>query len=666
MIFAIRASLLSLSVCIVTSCATPIGVRPMDRRDVSRVLSVDAVSAHQPSIASRHVLLRLGLADRMRAEPEAILAELHTRTLDELLLDGEIASDRFFALAEYSYLHAFDLRQACRRLESTRDFRKRRRADEPSCEGARSYYIAASLYAYAFVFPDDSREPPSPFDPRLRSAVDLYNMAITSAVRQRAGEINPTGGTFSFHLGNLSLDFDPESLEYAGRTLGDFIPAAQVGVRGLRNRYRHAGAGAPFMAKPIEKEGVALSLTSARVAARMRVPVTVFIRFENLTDGLRSGEIRGRLEIYTESRTTEIEVGDQRVPLEYETSAALAYSLEHSDLWKFEIAGFRSGDALPVADGLVMLEPYRPGRIPIVLVHGTASSPARWAEMLNEYQSDPVLRANYQFWLFMYTTGNPILYSGSLLRESLQNTLSEVDPDGKDPALRRMVVVGHSQGGLLTKLQVISSGTRFWENVSDTPFDEIELRPETRELLRKAIFFEPQPFVETVVFISTPHGGSFLSATWMGRLASRLFTAPKLLVDVSLDLARSGVLVAGQEVIQRAGSLIGRFGEDQEDKLKRKIANPSSSVANMDPNSPFIRTLQAIPVASQVLAHSIIPVRGSPPPENQNDGVVEYVSAHIKEAISEYVVYHSGHSTQSNPETIQELRRILLEHIAAR
>ncbi len=660
---AIRVGLLSLIVCMATSCATPIGVRPMDRRDVSRVLSTDAVSADQPSIASRHVLLRLGLADRMSDEPEVVLAELHKRTLDELPLDGETASDRLFALAEYSYLHASDLKRACRRPKETRDYRKRRNtgAGEPACEEARSYYTAASMYAYAFLFPDGFRNPPSGLDPRLRSAADLYNMAIPSAVGQRAGAINPAGRSFSFHLGNLTLDFDPQSLDYADRTLANFVPAAQVGVRGLRNRYRHAGIGAPFMANAIEKEGVALSLSSARVAAKIRVPITAFIRYENLTEGLRTGEIHGRIEIYAESRATEIEVAGKRVPLEYETSAALAYSLEHSDVWKFEIAGFRHGDELGIADGLMMLAPYRPGKIPVVLVHGTASSPARWAEMLNEYQSDPVLRANYQFWIFMYATGNPILYSGSLLREALQNTLADVDPYGKDPALRRMVIAGHSQGGLLTKLQAISSGTQFWDNATDIPFDEIEVRPETREMLRKAVFFEPLPFVETVVFISTPHRGSFLAGRWMGRLASKLFTAPQALMDLSLDLARSGVLITGQAAVARAGSFLRRFREDADAELQRKIASPSSSVDNMDPNSPFIHTLQAIPVASSVRAHSIIPVRGSSPPDGQNDGVVEYSSAHIPESVSEYVVFHSTHSTQSNPETIQELRRILLE-----
>jgi hypothetical protein len=40
---------------------------------------------------------------------------------------------------------------------------------------------------------------------------------------------------------------------------------------------------------------------------------------------------------------------------------------------------------------------------------------------------------------------------------------------------------------------------------------------------------------------------------------------------------------------------------------------------------------------------------------------VMYKSAHIDGVASEKVV-RSGHSTQGNPETIQEVKRILMEH----
>jgi hypothetical protein len=73
--------------------------------------------------------------------------------------------------------------------------------------------------------------------------------------------------------------------------------------------------------------------------------------------------------------------------------------------------------------------------------------------------------------------------------------------------------------------------------------------------------------------------------------------------------------------------------------------------------------LQSIPVSSRIPAHSIIAVEGDGPKEQGNNGVVAYSSTHIDEAVSELVV-RSSHSVQGNPQAIEEIRRILLEHAA--
>jgi len=649
-------------------CATPIGVRKVDRGSVRAVLSQNAISANEPSIASRQVMLRLGLGNTFERDPARALDELHDLALQEM------TADRIFALAEYSYLYAASLQRFCNHARPEpnrrRTYAARNTPPPLECAKARAYYVAASVYAYAFLFPDDSSQKPSGFDPRLRVATDIYNLSVTSAIEPKADEIRTGEITYPFHLGVLQLEFDPQELRYSDRHLEGLVPAAQLAVRGLRNRYRSAGLGAPFVASAVRDEETRPAIRSARVPNRVKVPITVLVRYEDVTDGLRTGLLRGRLEIYTEAEASEVEIAGQTVPLEYETTSALAYGLDQSRLWAFEFAGFRQGDLLrkeellSTEDGLLMLAPYRPGKIPVVLVHGTASSPARWAEMLNELQSDPVLREHCQFWFFIYSTGNPILYSASLLREALSDTVAELDPDGRDPALRRMVVIGHSQGGLLTKLQVISSGTRFWEKISDKSFDQLDLEPETRETLEKAFFFERAPFIERVIFISTPHRGSFLADSRLGSFASRLAQSPTDLVGQSLDLARAGVNLARAGIEQGRGFLDLFTSRDEGEELMHEMHKLPSSVDNMKKSSPFIVTLQSIPVDPHVHAHSIIPVLGGPPPDGQNDSVVEYSSAHIDEAESEFVVYHSGHSTQSNPETIQETRRILLEHLA--
>ncbi len=86
-----------------------------------------------------------------------------------------------------------------------------------------------------------------------------------------------------------------------------------------------------------------------------------------------------------------------------------------------------------------------------------------------------------------------------------------------------------------------------------------------------------------------------------------------------------------------------------------------NEIDNMNPNNRFIRGLSAIPIADGVVAHSIVGVEGGGPPADGGDGVVKYSSAHIDGVESEKIV-HSAHSMQGNPETIQEVKRILREH----
>ncbi len=499
-------------------------------------------------------------------------------------------------------------------------------------------------------------DPPNAFDPRLRTAVDLYNRSVARTL-VADGEGLFREGEFPFHLGTLELSVDESGLEWGDRRLDHFVSAAELEVRGLRNRFRRPGIGAPFVAEAVSVPGRTLDATSARVIEGVKVPVTFVIRYEDARAGLRSGKLRGTLGDYTERAATEIEIGGQMVPLEYETTTALAYGLEGSQLWSRGIKGFRRGGELPIDDGLFMLQPHLRGRVPVVLVHGTASSPARWAEMLNDLESDPLVADHYEIWFFIYNTGNPILYSAALLRASLRDAVAELDPDGRDSTLRNMVLVGHSQGGLMVKLQVVSSGSRFWENASDRAFDEVTLEPETRELIENAVFFEPLPFVRDAIFIATPHGGSFLAGNWLGRFASSLFQAPQHLLEVSVDFARAGI-GAGVDAV---GSGIEALRGDENAKVRREIARIPSSVENMREDSRFIRTLRSIPIDPRVRAHSIIPVLGGPPPERQNDGTVAFEAARIDGADSEFVVFNSGHSTQSDPLTIQEVRRILLD-----
>ena len=600
--------------CFAAGCATPIGVNHVERSVAYQSFTANAISAERPSSFSARELINFNLYREFADNPQKALADLHSG----LAPKGD--EDRIFALAELSFLHAQN-------------------------SGDRSYYLAAAVYAYAFVLPGQRGTPPRGIDPRLRWAVDFYNQALTQAAKSDEGAYAiPMGGKFKLPFGELTVTFNERDLLWFGFRLKDFVPAADIEVRGLRNRYRTPGIGAALAASIEPLEGEA-GKQSMRIPPRLKIPVTAFLRLEDPRSALASGKLTGNLEFYTPDSARTLKIEGVDVPIEYETTSALALTLEGAPIWDFEIAGFRSGDftgGANLREGLFMLHPHKPGRIPVVLVHGTASSPARWAELINELENDPRFWENYEIWLFMYNTGNPVAYSAMLLRDALNTVVKELDPDAKDPGIKRMVVMGHSQGGLLTKMTVIDSGTRLWP--FSVPPEELDIDLETRDLLTNALLLKPLPFVRRVVFIATPHRGSYQALGIVGSFASWLVTLPGRFTKLSFDLL----------TLQRKGFLLGP-----------KASGLPTSIDNMNPNNRFIVALSAIPIADGVVANSIVGVDGGGLPAEGGDGVVKYSSAHIEGVESEKIV-NSPHSMQGNPETIQEVKRILIEHINSR
>jgi pimeloyl-ACP methyl ester carboxylesterase len=373
--------------------------------------------------------------------------------------------------------------------------------------------------------------------------------------------------------------------------------------------------------------------------------VTALLRIPDARRQLTQPVIHGSLEVYSLSDRRSVEIDGREVRLEGEPSAALAWTLSQSRKWGWERRGFFVGDLLlqELPTGLTFTQPFRPGLIPVVLVHGTLSSAGRWADMLNDLENDGRIRDRFQFWLFHYSTGSPIPYSAMLLRDALTDAIAQLDPDGSDAALHQMVVIGHSQGGLLAKMLVIDSGTRIWDTISRRPLGELELSQETRDLLGRALFVHPLRFVRRVIFIATPHRGSSTATGLLVRMVTRFVTLPASVLSATADLI-----------------------EGNTDDLLLDPRRPAfGSVYGMRPGSQFLNALAATPIAPGIAAHSIIPVRGAGPGPNASDGVVTYRSASIDGVESELVIPFAGHSVQGNPLAIEEVRRILLEHAAA-
>jgi pimeloyl-ACP methyl ester carboxylesterase len=373
------------------------------------------------------------------------------------------------------------------------------------------------------------------------------------------------------------------------------------------------------------------------------VRVTAFLRAREAALGA-GGPVEASLELHSGFEADTVDVGGRQVPLETDRSVVLAHMLDRPEPWRFSLSGFFQGESATEKNALCLIQPYTRGRVPVVFVHGTASSPAYWAELFNTLWFDPVLRQRAQFWFFRYATGNPIAYSAAELRDDLALAVQTLDPEGTDPALRQMVLIGHSQGGLLVKMCAMGSDLAWVEGVLGSPVEEYGFDADELALIKRCFVFEPSPFVSRVVFVCTPHRGSFMAAKWYSRFVASLVAVPQELSEVGDRL----------------------FADEA--RLPEELRGRSfTSVGGMDPDNPLQKHIADTPLAPRVAAHSIIAIGDADPRDPAavqaaDDGVVEYASAHIEGVESEDLV-PAKHSCQSHPVTIESLRRILLEHL---
>jgi len=598
-----------------TGCMAPIGARQAPQAVTYRQLHVNALDHREPTPHTRTILRRYDQQEVFERSPDEALRLIHQKAV----ASGD--RDEIFALAELNYLMAERIRRSVKPWES-RD--------------ARDYYLASAAYAYFFLFGDALQPRPDGFDLRFRLACGLYNNGLGQALTAWRGEdtkVYLTGGERKLPVGSLPVELDASQLPWRLEAFDAFRLANQYVVRGLSVRNRRDGLGTPLIAETQADDRSGLKRCS---------PITVFLRIEGSLADLDQGRCCARLECYTAFRTDALSIGGQTVPLEADITAPMAYGLNQQLVWEIEKLQFLSGvERIP--SNVYPMQPYEPGKIPVVFVHGTFSSPVWWAEMANTLLADDQVRRHFQFWYFIYNSGNPVPYSADKLRESLKARLHEFDPEGRDAALQRMVLIGHSQGGLLTKLTATDTGEQLLHVFTTNRLEDLDLSPEQQQLLRKLTVYEALPFVTRTIFIATPHRGSFLAGSFVRNLARRFITLPRKLVD------------AGQQLVLLQRQL----------KLPRQMQNAlPTSLDSMSPKNKFLLALADIPLAAGVTGHSIIAVKGDGDYHHGNDGVVEYQSAHVNYVESEFIV-RSGHSCQGKPPTIEEVRRILHEHLAA-
>lgn len=625
-------------------CSYGITVRKSGGPDLYAAWRASVSETDEVSPRTLQTLRRWDLETEYRKRPLDAFLHLHEKAVKHP------DPDLLFALAEFSYTLG-------------------KAAEKHAGQNASGFYYLCAGYAYHYLFPAcaDHRAhvastAPSAdiqrvscgqgtfdffaYDPRFRLACDLYNTGLAKCIRaaQRVGRLDPRqelqlptpdGQGFALSVVHHGFLWKPEEF-------GPLLFAADYEVVGLANHYRGFGLGVSLIGtrNPVEHKVLkAQEHNSAqRFPGEVSFPVSAFFRFEGTIADLRTHR-GGRLELYNPLVNQVVTIAGRQVPLETDLTTPLAYFLSRTDLEGIEYKAFLHPDMVQERAGIYMFEPYQPGKIPVLMVHGLWSSPLTWTTMFNDLRGDPRIRDRYQFWFYLYPTGNPYLATAADLRQTLLRLRAELDPHRRDPALDHMVLVGHSMGGLVSKLLTVESSADFWRLVSDGSFNSLKVCQDTRNELQQMFFFEPLPSVERVIFLATPHHGSKLSPSPPVRLAARFIKLPKRLMRIAGDLAH----------------------HDPQALSKLRDGQLANSIDLLAPGSPALELLAARPKPQRVHFHSIIAETfGSG--EASSDGVVPYTSSHLDGVDSEILVPANHLNVHHHPRSVLEVWRILQEH----
>ncbi len=611
-----------------TGCATQkyVQVRQSPFNPLTESLSLLSRSGPQVTARTTTLLRHYALLDVYKKNPDDCLVQLQELAMDEK------GAEKIYAISELAYTIG-------------------KQAERGHREGqALDMYNVSVSNAYLYLFCPELDVSRNPYDPQFRGACDLYNAALESTLRMVSKQGNLKPGN-SYRITTSKKDYDVQVAACGKWHDADFETlkfCSDFQVKGLQSANVSYGVGVPMIAvrKSHEGEGPVEKFYPEGLS----FPVTALLRVTSPTVAAsRDSDHRHPcvLELHDPLDSTDIELNARKVPLQSDLSTPLAYFLDNP---KFReqtdsTLGLLDPHKSEKLRGVYMLEPYDPNRIPVVMVHGLWSSPLTWMPMFNDLRSFQELRRNYQFWFYQYPTGQPFWISATQMRSDLFELRRTLDPELSHPVLDQMVLVGHSMGGLVSRLQTLESGEEFWRILSDEPFEKVKGDEVERQRLAAALFFHPNNAIKRVVTIGTPHRGSNYSndyTRWIGRQIIKL---PSSITDIGNSLLR------------------------QNPDLFRntELVTTTTSIDSLSPQSPIFPTMLRARRAPWVKYHNIVGVvhksKWFGGEAELSDGIVEVDSAHMDDVVSEIMVESKHQDIHSKPRSILEVRGILVEHL---
>jgi pimeloyl-ACP methyl ester carboxylesterase len=331
-------------------------------------------------------------------------------------------------------------------------------------------------------------------------------------------------------------------------------------------------------------------------------------------------------------------IGRQRYALATDTSAFYAQGVRTSKLRRLGIWGLLWGKEVGKRAGVYLLEDYDPNKRPLVMIHGLGSSPLAWAKLSNAIWGNRDLRARFQIWHVVYQTNAPLLVTRRRVQGYLDDAWGILDPEGDDPARSGVVLVGHSLGGVVSRMLCVDSGEVLWNSAFTGPPGQLTGDPADLKAIENVFVFKPYPGVSRAIFLAAPHRGSPGADAWFGRLLRALVGRRTPEIQALRRLTRDH-----PEAVR----------EELRDAYQRADLN---SISTLQAAQPVRRAGESLMPATGISYHVISGVLPGRLPET--DGAVPLSSTLLSGASSTLVV-SSGHNVYDNDQAIAEVLRIL-------
>jgi pimeloyl-ACP methyl ester carboxylesterase len=510
------------------------------------------------------------------------------------------------------------------------------------CPDCVDEYYAAAVFAYAAAA--SGCDPCAPAFPDDDCARNLYNTSLGDCLRaaRTFGRLDARCGlTINTPRGSIVVPVTRHGFVWSTSDFGGLVDPRDVGRNPAQyTPHVRRGFGATeVVVRPNPKCAPADRFLPPwaffPATAVLRPDVTAWLGGPPAPAG------QDVVELYDPLRVPVVALGGRQVPLAADLDAPIAMAEKAVNSRRYTWTGFLNPSKELGVAALALVEPYQSGKVPVVFIHGLLDNPYVFTDMANELRSRPGFLDHFQIAVFRYPTGNTFLRSAALLRKDLRALETTFDPQHCDPGLQRTVLVGYSMGGLLSKLQITTSGDQIWALAANRPIDALVAPESTKALLRDIFYFEPLPFVRRVVFLATPHNGSALATRMIGRLGSRLVQRPA-----------DAQMIANQLLRDNPGAMTSY------------VARLPSSIDLLAVGDPLLETMQRLPINPATTYHVIAGTAYLPPGLARDDGVVPLSSAHVDGAASELWVPAIHTNIYRVPETIEEIDRILRLHVS--